>query len=202
MKLAHRQDLFVWSTFDQSRNIDFHSLAWIRAAGNVLIDPLPLSDHDLAHLRSLGGAATIVITNSDHTRSAQAIATEFQAQLCGPRAERETFPFACARWLGDGDEVVPGLRAFELAGSKTRGELALVLEDTTLITGDLVRCHVGGKLNLLPLAKLTDEAEARRSLARLVREHAALDCALVGDGWPLFSGARAQLLALAETPLK
>jgi glyoxylase-like metal-dependent hydrolase (beta-lactamase superfamily II) len=197
MKQAHRPDLFVWSTFDPSRNLDFHSLAWIRPGGNVVIDPLPLSEHDRAHLEALGGAATIVITNSDHTRAAQPLAAELKAELCGPRAERETFPFPCTRWLGDGDEVVPGLKAVELHGSKTRGELALVLEETTLITGDLVRCHVGGKLNLLPPAKLADQALARRSLAQLVRAYPKLECALVGDGWPLFSGAAAQLKALA-----
>jgi hypothetical protein len=30
-----------------------------------------------------------------------------------------------------------------MAGSKTPGELALILEKTTLITGDLVRGHMG-----------------------------------------------------------
>jgi len=94
--------------------------------------------------------------------------------------------------------VVAGLRVFELAGSKTPGELALILEHSTLITGDLVRSHVGGKLNLLPADKLTDAAAARGSLARLVREQPRLDCVLVGDGWPLFTDGLAQLRALSE----
>jgi hypothetical protein len=198
MKQAHRQDLFVWSQFDQPRNLDFHSLAWVRAGGNVLIDPLPMSAHDHAHLLALGGASHIVITNSDHTRHAQALAAEFNASLCGPRAERDKFPFACARWLGAGDEVVEGLRVFEFAGSKTPGELALILEEITLITGDLVRCHVGGKLTLLPVAKLADPAAVRASLARLLRDFPKLETVLVGDGWPLFSGGAAQLRALSE----
>jgi glyoxylase-like metal-dependent hydrolase (beta-lactamase superfamily II) len=198
MKQAHRPDLFVWSQFDQPRNLDFHSLAWIHPRGNVLIDPLPMSEHDRAHLETLGGAASIVITNSDHTRAAQALAEQFHATLCGPRAERERFPFACTRWLGDGDEVVEGLRVFELGGSKTSGELALVLEGSTLITGDLVRCHVGGTLNLLPEAKLSDAAQARDSLARLVRTYPNIETVLVGDGWPLFSGGASQLRRLSE----
>jgi hypothetical protein len=197
MKPAHRSDLFVWSRFDEARNLDFHAFAWVRPTGNVLIDPLPMSDHDLEHLRSLGGAAQIVITNSDHTRDARALAERFGAVLCGPRAERETFPWACTRWLGDGDEVVPGLRVVELAGSKTPGELALVLDDTTLITGDLVRGHVGGKLNLLPDAKLTDRAQAVASIARIVRDYPKLESVLVGDGWPVFNGGLARLRELA-----
>ena len=164
MKRLHRPDLFAWSSFDESRNIDFSSVAWIRAEGNVLIDPLPMTEHDRAHLLSLGGASHIVVTNSDHTRGAQGLAQQLSATLYGPRAERERFPWPCDKWLGEGDEPVPGLRVLEMQGSKTPGELALVLERTTLITGDLVRGHVGGALNLLPDAKLADRARAVASV--------------------------------------
>jgi hypothetical protein len=92
MKLLYRPDLFGWSRFDESRNVDFCGVAWARSGGNVLIDPLPMSEHDLAHLEALGGAALIVITNSDHTRDAQTLAQRLGATLYGPRAERETFP--------------------------------------------------------------------------------------------------------------
>ncbi|MGA9520484.1 MAG: hypothetical protein WBV82_03415 [Myxococcaceae bacterium] len=57
MKALHRADLFGWSRFDASRNLDFNSTLWVRPSGNVLIDPLELSDHEMAHLRELGGAA-------------------------------------------------------------------------------------------------------------------------------------------------
>jgi glyoxylase-like metal-dependent hydrolase (beta-lactamase superfamily II) len=197
MKLLHRPDLFSWSSFDTSRNVDFHGLAWIRPGGNVLVDPLPMIEHDLAHLTALGGAKLIVITNSDHTRAAQALAERFAAELCGPAGERESFPLQCARWLCDGEEVVPGLRVRELRGSKTPGELALVLEETTLITGDMVRAHQAGRLNLLPDAKLKNREEALASVARLGREHPQIDAVLVGDGWPVFRDGLARLRELA-----
>jgi glyoxylase-like metal-dependent hydrolase (beta-lactamase superfamily II) len=196
MKLLHRPDLFGWSRFDEARNLDFSSIAWIRPGGNVVIDPLPMTEHDRAHLESLGGAALIVITNSDHTRDAQKLAQHFGASLAGPRAERETFPFACERWLADGDEVVPGLSVIEMRGSKTPGELALLLERTTLITGDLVRGHMGGKLNLLPDAKLTDRAQAVASVKRIVMEYPEIETVLVGDGWPIFHDGKRALGAL------
>ena len=199
MKLLHRPDLFGWSRFDESRNIDFHSVAWVRSGGNVVVDPLPMSAHDVAHLEKLGGAALVVVTNSDHTRDAQALAQRLGAALCGPRAERASFPFPCERWLGDGDEPVPGLRVLEMHGSKTPGELALVLDGTTLITGDLVRAHMGGRLNLLPDAKLVDRAQALESVRRIVREHPDIDTVLVGDGWPIFHGGKRALEALCET---
>src|SRR4051812_7841898 len=119
MKSLHRPDLFSWSQFDESRNIDFNSYAWVRPTGNVLIDPLPMSAHDRAHLDKLGGAAWIVITNSDHTRGSKDLAAALSAKLAGPIGERDTFPFPCDRWLSERDEVVPGLRVLEVHGSKT-----------------------------------------------------------------------------------
>lgn len=191
MKLLHRQDLFSWSEFNEERNLDFNSWLWTRNDGNVLIDPLPMSTHDRQHLKALGGVHTIIVTNSDHCRDAKKIAEETGATLCGPIREKDNFPFDCGQWLQDGEEVVPGLKVFELEGSKTPGELALLLEDNTLITGDLIRCHEAGKLCLLPDAKLDDKNAAINSLKRLA---ALSDISIVlpGDGWPIFGyGAEA-----------
>jgi hypothetical protein len=196
VKRLHRPELFGWSCFDASRNLDFHSALWVRPGGNVAIDPLPLSAHDRAHVAELGGAALVVVTNSDHVRDAAAFARETGARLAGPAAERDAFPLACDLWLADGDEPLPGLRALALDGSKTPGELALLIEDATLVTGDLVRAHEGGRLATLPAPKLRDAARAYASVRRL----AALpdvDAVLVGDGWPIFRGAGAALRELA-----
>jgi hypothetical protein len=192
VKRLHRKDLFGWSRFDEARNIDFHSVLWVRDGGNVAIDPLPLSEHDRQHLAALGGVATIVITNSDHARAAAELAQAFGAEVLGPAGEQSAFPLACRRWLADGDEIVPGLRAHALEGSKTPGELALVLDGSTLITGDLIRAHEGGRLCLLPDAKLADREAAIASVLRLA-SIPTLDAVLPGDGWPVFRAARAVL---------
>lgn len=198
MKQLHRKDLFGWSEFNPDRNLDFHSVLWVRAEGNVLIDPLPLSAHDQNHLRSLGGAKHIVITNSDHCRDAFHIAKVLGAVLYGPACEKDSFPIACDRWLHDMDEIVPGLLVHELNGSKTPGELALVLEQSTLIAGDLVRSHLGGELCLLPEAKLTDVTLAKQSVTRLAALP-GIKTVLVGDGWPLFNHGGNALKALASS---
>lgn len=197
MKQLHRRDLWCWSVFDDARNIDFHGYLWVRDGGNVLIDPLPLSDHDRARLNQLGGAATVVVTNSDHLRGANAIASEFGASIAGPNAERDQLGNSVTRWLGEGDEVVPGLVVLELQGSKTPGELALLLDDTTLFTGDLVRSHAGGRLDLLPDAKLSDRNAAVASVRRLVVDYPLVQSVLVGDGWPVFRDGHARLAELA-----
>lgn len=195
MKQLHRDDLWAWSAFDAARNVDFNSLAWIRSDGNLLVDPMPMCDHDLAQLTALGGVAHIVITTSDHLRDAVALADRFGAELIGPQAERDGFTATCSRFVGDGDQVVPGLVALEMQGSKTPGELVLCLEETTLITGDLVRGQCAGRLNLLPDAKLQDPAAARLSVRRLA-ELSAVETVLVGDGWHLWSGG-ARALSLS-----
>jgi hypothetical protein len=190
----HRSDLYGWSSFDEQRNIDFHSILWARAGGNVAIDPLPQTEHDREHLLSIGGVRTIVITNSDHVRDAGPLREVTGAKLLGPAAERESFPIECDGWINDGDEVVPGLVAYALHGSKTPGELALLLEDKTLITGDLIRCHEGGRLTTLPVAKLSDERKAMASVERLASVR-GIENVLPGDGWPIF---RCGADALAE----
>jgi len=189
MKRLHRPDIFGWSEFNEDRNIDFHSVLWVRPEGNVVIDPLALSEHDEAHLRELGGVAWIVITNSDHVRDSGRLAERMGAQLVGPSQEAANFPLQCARWLIDGDEVVPGMTALELEGSKTPGELALLLAGSTLITGDLIRAHQGGALCLLPDQKLSDRSKAIASVRRLTLLP-ELDALLPGDGWPVFRDAK------------
>lgn len=196
MKVLHRPELFCWSSFDEARNLDFHSYLLRTPDGTVLTDPLPMSDHDRAHLHALGGADWIVVTNSDHARAAGELAAALGVPIAGPAGERDAFPLDCARWLDDGDHLA-GLRVFAMAGSKTRGELALLVGDHTIVTGDLVRAHRGGGLDRLPDAKLADAAAARASVERLL-DNTGVEAVLVGDGWPIFRDGHARLRELVE----
>ncbi|MEC4750170.1 MBL fold metallo-hydrolase [Methylomicrobium sp. Wu6] len=196
MKQLHRKDLFGWSLFNEERNLDFHSVLWVRPEGNVLIDPLPLSAHDRRHLQALGGAKLIVITNFDHIRASWLIARENGAKLYGPAGDRDLISFPCDVWLEGNEDIVPGLTVFRMTGSKTPGELALLLENDTLITGDLIRSHVGGELCLLPDAKLQDKRQAIASVKRLAALP-GIKTVLPGDGWPLFNNGGVALQRLA-----
>lgn len=198
MKLLHKDNLFCWSEFDQDRNIDFHSYLWVRKAGNVVFDPLPLSSHDEAHLKSLGSVAYIIISNSDHIRAAEKLAAITGAQIWGPAGEVNSFPIACAKWLNEEDGGLEGLDVYSLSGSKTNGELAFVIEGETLITGDLVRAHSGGKLCMLPDIKLLDKEKAKDSVKRLA-SIPGIKAVLPGDGWPVFSDGNQALSALVKS---
>jgi hypothetical protein len=198
MKSLHKPHLFCWSSFDTERNVDFNGYLWVREGGNVVIDPMPMSDHDLAHVEQLGGASWIVVTNSDHLRDSLELASRLRAQVAAPAGERGALDVPVARWLGDGDELVAGMKVLALDGSKTAGELALLIENDTLVTGDLVRAHRGGSLMMLPDAKLTDRARACESVARLAQIE-SIEAVLVGDGWPVFRDGHALLKALAQS---
>jgi hypothetical protein len=193
MRATHRPDIFTFATFDPARNLDFNGWFIQRKGGNVLVDPVPMIEHDREHARSLGGVAWILVTNSDHVRDTVALADVFGARVAGPAAERDAFPCACDRWISTG--MFEGLEIIELGGSKTPGELCLVVDDDTLVTGDLVRAHKGGALNLLPDPKLTDREAAIASLRPLAARD-AIQAVLVGDGWPLFTDGHAHLQRL------
>ena len=161
MKRLHRRDLWCWSSYYEKLDIDFNSFVWTRDGGNVVIDPLPMTPHDRAHLAKLGGAAWVVITNSDHVRGARALVDEFGAKVAGPAAERERFPIACDAWISEHEPLLPW-RVYELDGSKTPGELALLIDHSTLVTGDLVRAHRPASLMMLrPEQGLRDDAAER-----------------------------------------
>lgn len=198
MKLLHKNNLFCWTQFDEDRNIDFHSYLWIRPGGNVIFDPLPLTSHDENHLNALGNVSYIIISNSDHIRNAEILAEQTGAEVWGPAGEKASFPIKCAKWLSESKSVIDGLDVYSLNGSKTEGELAFIVEGHTLITGDLIRAHSGGKLCMVPDAKLKDVKQARASVKRLALIK-GIDAILPGDGWPVFNNGEQALLSLVES---
>ena len=198
MKLLHKNNLFCWTQFDENRNIDFHSYLWIRPEGNVIFDPLPLTSHDENHLNALGNVSYIIISNSDHIRNAEVLAEQTGAEIWGPVGEKASFPIKCAKWLSESKSVIDGLDVYSLNGSKTEGELAFIVEGHTLITGDLIRAHSGGKLCMIPDAKLKDVKQARASVKRLALIK-GIDAILPGDGWPVFNNGEQALLSLVES---
>ncbi len=201
MKSLHKNNLFCWSQFDEDRNIDFHSYLWVRNQGNIVFDPLPLTNHDKNHLNSLGNVSHIIISNSDHIRKAEELAGVTGAQIWGPAAEKESFPIKCSKWLGESKGLLEGLDVYCLSGSKTDGELAFVIEGETLITGDLIRAHSGGELCMLPEGKLQDLDKAIDSVKKIAGIQ-GIKAILPGDGWPVFRGGEQVLSELVVSICK
>ena len=197
MKSLHLPNLFTWSEFNRERNIDFNSVLICQEKGNVVIAPLPLPEHDQEHLKSLGGIDWIVLTNSDHIRDAMKLRQHFNARVAGPVGEKDNFGCDCDRWLKHGDYVNEKLQVLEMDGSKTPGELCLLYDHTTLITGDLIRAHAPHTLMTLPDSKLRAPRVAMESIRQL-REYTQIETILVGDGWHLFAKGHQELCALIQ----
>jgi len=199
VKKLHRPDLFAWSCFDESRDLDFNGHLLVQAEGpNIAFDPMPPSDHDARQISDLGGVDLVMISTADHVRAAAAFVERWGAEVAAPAAERglgELATLGVDHWLED-DALRGGVRCLWMRGSKTPGELAFLLPDgETLITGDLVRGQRAGSLNLLPDEKLSDRGAALRSVARLA-ELGGVRAVLVGDGQSIYREGRERLREL------
>ena len=149
------------------------------------------------HLDGLGGAAHLIITNSDHVRDSERILLFTGAKCWGPFAEKKQFPFNCDDWLKDGDKPVNNLEVFCMEGSKTPGELAILIDNTTLVTGDIIRAHEGGRLCMLPDEKLQNRELAVNSIKRIAAIK-SIEAVITGDGWPIFKNGHDALVELSE----
>ena len=124
MKRLSVDNIYSWSVFNEQRQIDFSGHVWVRDEGNVVIDPVAISDADLAQLLELGGAALIIATNRDHARMTAFFRDQTGAETAAHGEDVASFPFAIDRQLTDGEEVVPGMKVVHLRHGKSPGGIA------------------------------------------------------------------------------
>jgi uncharacterized cupin superfamily protein len=172
----------MWSAWQPDRGIAFNSYLFERDGGCVAVDPLPLDEQSLQQVAELGGVHTIVITNRDHERGAQALRERFGA--------RDTK-------LEPGSEVFAGARVVALPHGKTEDEVALYLPDEqAAVIGDALIGAPAGSLSLLPDEKLADRDRFVLTLRNLWGLQ--LRTLLLCDGQPIFGAADAAIAALLE----
>jgi uncharacterized cupin superfamily protein len=191
-------DLYCWSQFHEMRQLDFNGHLWVRAEGNILIDPVLMIDSDLDQLERLGGVAVIIVTNRDHEREAAGFRERTGAIIVTHEADAALLSCAVDKTVVDGDEIVPGLRAVHLgAGGKSPGEVALYWpQRRVVLSGDLVVGAPIGRLSLLMDDKLVDPPAAAAACRKLLALD--FDGMLVGDGHSIVAGGREQLLRCLE----
>lgn len=181
-------NVFQWSVWQPDRNVFFNSYFIARPQGNVIVDPLPASDEDLAAIKEKGGAALIVITNRDHERKAREFAERFGARIAASERDAPLLSGAVDKQLRAGDEPFEGAFVIAFEGLKSPGEIALHLPDhKAAIVGDALWGDPAGSLRLLPDSKLLDPPRAVLSLRQLWALR--LETLLVGDGACIFHGA-------------
>ena len=173
---------WMWSAWQPDRGMAFNSYLFERDGGCVAVDPLPLDAESLEHVAKLGGVQTIVITNRDHERAAQALRDRFGARDAT---------------IHPGKEVFAGAYAVALPHGKTDDEVALYFpENQAVIVGDALIGAPAGSLSVLPAEKLADRDRFIMTLRRLWGLQ--LKTLLLCDGQPLFAGADKAIGALLE----
>lgn len=191
-------DAWMWSAWQPDRGMNFNSYLFKRGDGCVAVDPLPLDDASVEQLAQMGGVHTIVLTNRDHQRGAEALKQRFGARILAHGPEAPQFGVHIDSTFKDGDEVFQGVFAVALPFGKTAGEVALHLaEHRAAVVGDALIGAPAGSVNLLPEEKLSDRTKFIFTLRRLWALQ--LKTLLLCDGQPLFNGADAAIGELLET---
>ena len=191
-------DIFTWSVFSEPHGYDFNGYLLRHAAGNLCIDPVQPGVETLADIARLG-AATIILTNRNHSRAANAVRERTGATTLIHPADA-----AHARSQGaivDGElpiDATVGPLTIRHAPGKSPGEVVLHWPQRRLVfVGDAVIGNPPGQCTLLREKVMDDPPRLRRSVRALLELD--FDTLLFGDGVPILKGAKERLAALVAT---
>ena len=191
-------DIYTWAWFSEPHGYNFNGYLIRHDTGNLCIDPVQPNEEALAAIARIG-AATILLTNRNHSRASNVI-----RERTGARTFIHPDDAAHARSQGaaiDG-ELTIGAKAGPLtvvaAAGKSPGEVALHWpERRLLIVGDVVIGHPPGACGLLREKVMDDSARLKRSVRALLELD--FDLLLVGDGTPILKDAKGRLQELVAT---
>jgi glyoxylase-like metal-dependent hydrolase (beta-lactamase superfamily II) len=191
-------DIFTWPWFSEPHGYNFNGYFIRYPDGNLCIDPVALSEEDLSEL-GRQGVASIVITNRNHGRAANAIRARTGARTAIHAADA---PHARTEGTVLDDELELGTRVgpFVVIGApgKSPGEVVLYWpERKLLLVGDAVVGHPSGRCKLLPDKVVDDPALLRETVRRLLALD--FDTLLVGDGDPIIRSAKDPLRELVAS---
>lgn len=190
-------DVFTWSWYSDPHGYKFNGHLLRHAGGNICVDPVEPGGSVLDELAHIG-AASIVITNRNHSRAANLVRAKLGARTA-------IHPEDAAHARGQGTEIDDTLRIGERIGplevisaaGKSPGEVALHWpERKILFVGDAVIGNPPGACGLLPEKVMDDPDHLRRSVRALL--DLDFDTLLVGDGVSILSGAKNLLRELTS----
>ena len=157
--------------------------------GNVVIDPPPVSDLDLAQMETLGSVQQILITNRNHIRWSCELRVKFNAEIRMNSADAQSEDMISDHNFGDGDMLAGFLKAVVIPDNKSPGETALYWEEKKILfLGDALIGKPPGDVSLLPPEKYADIEKARAGIQ--VLDDLNFDSLLMGDGDPIVTGGK------------
>jgi glyoxylase-like metal-dependent hydrolase (beta-lactamase superfamily II) len=189
--------LWAWQIYDPTVKSELFSSAFLAESGTYLVDPVPLSEEQLAELFAFRPVVGIVVTNANHQRSACAYAERFSTPLfaragafAGSKPPRLTE-------LGAGSRLGPDLEIVAIDGAAA-GEIVLYHASNggTLIVGDALINFEPYGFTFLPRKYCLNDQEMRFSLRQLLAKPAKR--MLFAHGTPILSDAAKRLRELLE----
>ena len=191
-------DVFSWSWLSESHGYDFNGHLVRAPGGNLCVDPVEPAGHVLDDLAA-NDVVTIVITNRNHVRAANAVRARTGARTLIHPADADYARSQGAEVDGDLD---PGARLgpFTVVAvpGKSPGEVALHWpERRLLLVGDAIIGNPPGRCALLRERVMDDPARLRASVRGLLALD--FDTLLVGDGVPIVGGAKERVRELCES---
>ena len=190
--------ILTWTWFSEPHGYDFNGYLVHHPAGNLVVDPVPPGEDGLDEM-ARAGVASIVLTNRNHSRAANAV-----RERTGARTLMHAADAAFARGQGaviDGELTVGGpVGPFTVvaAAGKSPGEVALHWpQRRLLVVGDAVIGNPPGHCALLREKVMDDPAALRLSVRKLL--DLDFDALLLGDGTPILEGAKGRLAELVAS---
>ena len=184
--------IFTWGVLSEAHQYDFNGTLVMHPEGNLCIDPVE-PNADILERLVRDGVSRILVTNRNHTRSANLVHEKTGAPIAMHPADAA---YARKQGVKVGAELVIGERIGPLVviacPGKSPGEIALYDEThKMLIIGDAVIGNPPGQLSLLREEVMDDPTLLRASVSQLLKLN--FDTILVGDGESLREGARQRL---------
>jgi len=186
------KDVYTWSVFSEEKKLNFNGYfipTQHALFGNVVIDPPPVSDLDLAQMETLGSVQQILITNRNHIRWSRELQEKFDAEIRMNFADAQSEDMISDHNFSDGDMLAGFLKAVVIPDNKSPGETALYWEEKKILfLGDALIGKPPGEVSLLPPEKYADIEKARSGIK--VLDPLNFNSVLMGDGEPVLTGGK------------
>lgn len=189
--------VFIWQAYDRSVKTDLSSAAVVIGAELVFIDPIPLKKRELAKLAQAYRPSSIVLTNGNHARAAEAFREEFQVPIVASEAACGPLGLEVDQIVKEEAPVLGELQVIELPGFG-EGEIALYREGAggLMIVGDaLINVESHGFIPL-PEKYCQDARQGKSSLEKLLQFR--FGALIFAHGLPIVSQARSRLESLLK----
>lgn len=198
-----RQQLYEWvEIHGLSRGLPYpwnsHLIHLKEANVRALVDPLPMSDEDLAEVEGIGAPTHILITNNYHERSADEYRARWNCKTLLHENQLGEAQCEVDGALKSGQILWDSIEVIRAPDVRFAEEVSFLLKgDQTLIIGDLVsgpRQDVGipdGAIGIRAPELYVDLVKARETLRSLLAM--PFDRLCFAHGSPLDSGAKAVL---------